>query len=562
MRFTIGKQILAICLLIVICFTGVNIYTYQELQTIEQGYIGIIRRSAPLVIEVKDVAVELRNQSSLVRGYILTGNPGYAQTYDHSRLQMAGALTSLEEKLITPEGKQKIEELKQALAEYHKVADQAILIRKEKGIDAATASLAAGAEKAGAADRVTNDFVKFLSERMDLRAKQNEEAVSGIEKTIIVISIVIFLFALGAAFYLARRISRPLSEVAVAAASIGSGDLKRKTITYTGNDELGDLTKAVNEMVTHLREVVSQMSRASEQVAASSQQLTASAEQSAMAAGQVAETVTTVAAGTATQVQAVDQAVAVVKEMASAIEHIATSANSVSGKSGETSKAAAAGNEAIASATAQMNVINTSVSQSALVVKRLGESSKQIGEIVDVISGIAGQTNLLALNAAIEAARAGEQGRGFAVVAEEVRKLAEQSQEAAGKIAEIIREIQGETETAVAAMGVGTEEVARGTEVITATGERFQHIVTLVQDLNSQIQEISASTEELSASSEEVVISVDSVKAVAGETAGNTQTISAAAEEQSASMQEIAASSQALSKMAEDLQSAVSKFTL
>ena len=562
MRFSISKQILGICLAIVICFTGTNIYTYWQLQEVEDGYEGIINRSVPLVFEVKDITTELRNQSSLVRAYILTANPSYAQEYDNSRQKMNNSIKELEKRLITPEGKQKVEELKQSLSEYHKIADQAIVIRREKNMEEATKFVATAGAKVANTDKVTTDFSKFLIERMDLRTKQNKDEVNGIEAMLLIISVVMLVLAVGAALYLARRIAKPLGQVAAAAGSIASGDLNQKKIEYNGNDELGDLAQAVNTMVINLRSVVSQMSKASEQVAASSEQLTASAEQSAVAAGQVAETVTAVAAGTATQVEAVDQAVSVVKQMASAIDNIAANSSNVSQKSGDTARAAVAGGQAVSEATAQMEVINASVSQSAQVVKRLGESSKQIGEIVDVISGIAGQTNLLALNAAIEAARAGEQGRGFAVVAEEVRKLAEQSQEAALKIADIIGEIQGETETAVTTMTKGTEEVARGTEAIAQTGERFKHIVELVQDLNGQIQEISAAAEELSASSEEVVASVDSIKDVASETAGNTQTISASAEEQSASMEEIAASSQALSRMAEELQNAVNKFRL
>lgn len=202
------------------------------------------------------------------------------------------------------------------------------------------------------------------------------------------------------------------------------------------------------------------------------------------------------------------------------------------------------------------------MSQSADGVQRLGENSRQIGEIVDVISGISAQTNLLALNAAIEAARAGEQGRGFAVVADEVRKLAEQSQLAAKKIATIIKEIQCQTETVVKIMNQGTVDVDRGTIVIAATGERFQHIVLLVQDLTGQIEEISVSAQEIAASGDKVENVVDHVKSMSIHTADNTQTISAAAEEQAASMEEISSSSRALADMADKLQVEVLKFKL
>ena len=138
--------------------------------------------------------------------------------------------------------------------------------------------------------------------------------------------------------------------------------------------------------------------------------------------------------------------------MSAGIQQVAVNANAVSGMADKTTNAASQGDKAVDAAINQMKNIERSVSSSAQVVAKLGERSKEIGQIVDAISGIAGQTNLLALNAAIEAARAGEQGRGFAVVAEEVRKLAEQSQEAAKQIANLISEIQTETDSAVVAM--------------------------------------------------------------------------------------------------------------
>lgn len=562
MQISISKQILVVCIMIVLAFTGLNVYTYYEIDTIQNGYDGVLKRSVPLVTEVKDLNIELNNQSAQVRGYILTMDPKYVQGYETSLKKMDATLDSLEKKLITPEGKEKVAALRAALNEYHKVSDQGINTRKTLGQEEALKSVAASGAKIAAAESNMNDTVKFLVERMDLRIKENVNATDHVQTLLGALDAVIFILACIAAFFLARRISRPLTQVAKAAQSIADGDLRAVTISYRIKDEISDMIQAFTAMTENLRHVVSQVAKSAEQVAAASQELTASSEQSAQAAVQVAETVTNVANGASNQLTGVEQTVSVVQEMTSAINHIASNAQHVSVKSGETAQAAIDGSEAVNKAKQQMQLIEDSVSQSALVVQQLGSSSQQIGEIVVVISSIAGQTNLLALNAAIEAARAGEQGRGFAVVADEVRKLAEQSQEAAQRIAVIVREIQTETGRAVTTMNQGTNEVNKGTQVISASGERFNFITSMVQELNNQIQDIGAAAEELSTSSEQVVHSVDSVKLVAAETAGDTQTISAATEEQSASMEEIASSSQALANMANELQVIISQFRL
>jgi methyl-accepting chemotaxis protein len=562
MRITVTKQILLLCLIIVLAFTGLNIYTYWQFNNIQDGYDGLLKRSVPLVIEVKDLNIELNNQSAQIRGYILSGEPKYIQAYDTSRKNMDDTLNSLEKNLITPEGKEKIVALKMALADYHQFADQGILVSKTQGQQEALKFVTASGVKMEAAETTMKDTVKFLMERMDLRIKQNVDVTDNMHVILGVIDISIFILACIATFFVTHRISRPLRQVVESAQTIAKGDLRIQTIQYDSNDEIGDMLKAFAMMTDNLRNVISQVAKAAEQVAAASEELTASSEQSAQAAGQVAETVTNVAMGAANQLSAVGQTISIVGEMASSVHQIANTANAVFLQAGETAQAASVGGEAVHQAANQMELIKSSVTQSAQVVQNLGVRSQQIGQIIDVISGIAGQTNLLALNAAIEAARAGKQGRGFAVVADEVRKLAEQSRDATQKIAEIIRDIQLETNIAVATMNQGTGEVAKGMKVIFTTGERFNFIESMIQQLNGQINEIKAATEEISLSSDDVVGSVDSMKVVASGISGDMQTISAATEEQSASMQEIASSSQALANMAGELQVIVSKFSL
>jgi methyl-accepting chemotaxis protein len=246
--------------------------------------------------------------------------------------------------------------------------------------------------------------------------------------------------------------------------------------------------------------------------------------------------------------------------MSAGIQQIAANTNQVAAQSAQAANKAKEGDKAVVKAVTQMVQVENTVNTSAQVVAKLGERSKEIGQIVDTISGIAGQTNLLALNAAIEAARAGEQGRGFAVVAEEVRKLAEQSQEAARKIAELIGEIQGDTDKAVLAMNEGTREVKNGNEVVNAAGTAFKEIAELVTQVSGQVREISAAIQQMASGSQQIVGAVKKIDLLSKKSADEAQSVSAATEEQLASMEEIAASSQALVIMAKELTKAVGEF--
>jgi len=380
--------------------------------------------------------------------------------------------------------------------------------------------------------------------------------------TQISITITALLLAFLSSLWLGGSLAKPIIAVARQLDRFAGGDLRQpteKSIISRG-DEIGVMGCSLEEMRRQLAELIKGLSSAAHLLASSSHELNASAEQSAQASEQVAVTITGVAEGAQKQSNAVHATMQTVNEMASAIQHIARNAGNVAQESTDTSKAAAEGATAVVQAAKQMEAINHSVAETAGVVRTLGERSKEIGEIVSVITGIAGQTNLLALNAAIEAARAGEAGRGFAVVAEEVRKLAEQSEQAAGQITGIIAEIQRQTANAVSSMDAGAAEVVKGTTVVSETGERFHNIHSLVEGLNRRIQEISAASQELAASSEIVSRSVDEIRKITDQTADGTGTISAAAEEQSASMGEISTMSRSLSKMAEDLENNVRQF--
>ncbi len=387
-------------------------------------------------------------------------------------------------------------------------------------------------------------------------------AISSLTMISLVTIIIVLILAGLIIWWFARRIARPIQILEEEANRIASGDISDVQLNIDSNDEIGRLGKSFEQMEKNLRHLIHKILSATEQLAASSEELTASSQQSAEAANHIATSITDVAEGASEQMVAVNETSAIVNQMGTSIQQIADNASQAAAQSGQVADKAKDGDQTVKQAVVQMNQIEKTVNTSAQVVAKLGERSKEIGQIVDTISGIAGQTNLLALNAAIEAARAGEQGRGFAVVAEEVRKLAEQSQEAAKKIAELIGEIQGETDKAVVAMNDGTREVKIGAESVDAAGLAFQEIVTMVTAVSGQVKEISVAMQQISAGSERIDSSVKRIDEFSKKSAGESQNVSAAAEEQLASMEEIASSSQALAKLAQDLQSEVTKFRI
>lgn len=411
-----------------------------------------------------------------------------------------------------------------------------------------------------------NSSLKNLADHIaEVSAKENKEGIADAAlagRIILWATVAAILLALGIGFVIARMIAAPLGLMLKDVELVAAGDLSVKKIEMNRRDEVGKLAKAFNQMVDNLHTLVKHVSQASEQVAASSEELTASADQMAKASIQVVDSISGVAQGADKQLQSVTDAMAVVEELSAGAEQIAASSSNVATMSEKTADAARDGEKAVDVAINKMADIEKTVLTSADMVTGLGNRSKEIGQIVGVISGLASQTNLLALNAAIEAARAGEQGRGFAVVAEEVRKLAEQSQEAAKHIASLIGAIQSDTDKAVMAMNDGTREVKNGAEIVNVAGRAFKEIVASIGEMSQQIREISDAVQQMAQGSEQIVESVRNIDDISKTTAGATQSVSAATEENSATMQEIAASSETLSALAQQLQALVCKFQI
>lgn len=392
--------------------------------------------------------------------------------------------------------------------------------------------------------------------------RESNDIANKVKSVIVITTLAALIISILLSKAITSAICIPLSEMVSAVEHIADGNLAEHPRTFSSEDELGKLAEAIVKMRQGLRTVISQLMESGKKINDFAGKLNLTVNQSNIATNQIAQSITDVASGSNQQVKNITNTSNIIKDMSKDIEHTAVATNNIATAIGKTANSATVGLDAIKKSVNQMSNIEKTVVESANVITKLGEQSKDIGQIVDTISNIAGQTNLLALNAAIEAARAGEHGRGFAVVADEVRKLAEQSDEAAKKISVMIDEIQKDTKMAVVAMNSGRDEVKIGSNVAKIAGDSFNEITNEISDISNQIKDISNIMHNLVDDSQNIVEDSNAIDVTTKSIALQTETISAAAEEQVAVMEEVMKATKDLAKLANDLQALSEKFNI
>ena len=361
---------------------------------------------------------------------------------------------------------------------------------------------------------------------------------------------------------LSRSITKPVEKLHANVLEVAKGNLTVQDLIISSGDEIGDLSKAFNDMKHSIKNLITKMSGTSTQTAASSEELTANAQSSAETVEKISANVTEVGGNMEKQLGDINLARKNLDVVFSDIGIMSEKTKVITETSNDTADAALKGSNLMSTAVTKMSDIEKSVSASARVVEQLGENSKQIGQIVEAIAAISEQTNLLALNAAIEAARAGEHGKGFAVVAEEVRKLAAQSAESAEQIKNRIGSIQDDTEDAVKAMETGTRDVKAGTAAIHEVGEQFKRILKLVDNIKEQMVGIGTSMKTVSDGASGIVAALESIDTISKKNSDYANAISAEMQNQLASNEEIAAASNALAQLAMETQEEINKFKI
>jgi methyl-accepting chemotaxis protein len=314
--------------------------------------------------------------------------------------------------------------------------------------------------------------------------------------------------------------------------------------------------------IGHVAELVRAIERTAAGVAAASLQMVQATGETGRASSEVAESLGQMSEGAQRQVDAVATARESAGRVGEAVASSAESARRTAETAVRVHEAAQEGVRAAAQATVAAQAVSESSGQASQAIGELASKSEQIGAIVQTITGIAEQTNLLALNAAIEAARAGESGKGFAVVAEEVRKLADESQQAAAAISTIVKEIQSETRLAVQVVDDGARRSGESASTADETRVAFERIGRAVEEMTQQSEEITRATEQIAEGAKHMREEMENIAVVAAQASSATEQASAATQQTSASTQQVAASAEMLAQSAQELQDLVGSFQL
>ncbi|MGK2876999.1 MAG: methyl-accepting chemotaxis protein [Solirubrobacterales bacterium] len=350
-----------------------------------------------------------------------------------------------------------------------------------------------------------------------------------------------------------------INELVGSIRSAAEGDLTGRT-AVTATDELGAAMVDLDRMVHTQASLISSSAEVAREVTLSAGAVADGSEQSAIGVGEIARSMQEVVSGAQIQFDQVSLARNATEDLKQALSRAEEEATEAAHASAGAQDLAHEGSSSATNAREAMDSIQVQIAEATAAVERLGGDTAGIGSIVETIVTIADQTNLLALNAAIEAARAGEQGRGFAVVAEEVRKLANESSDAAAEIAALIKRIERTVVDTVKAVGMGSAEVERGVIVVDEAGRQFTTIAGSLSQIDSHVQEIGARTRDVDHATEAVTSAVEAILAVTESVAALAEQTSASTQEASASSEEITSSADVLRSTASNLETQIAAF--
>jgi len=342
------------------------------------------------------------------------------------------------------------------------------------------------------------------------------------------------IISIAIAIWFSNNLLGRLMPILSKARDIAANNLTTPQLIVKGNDEISELTHAVNTMSDSLRETLVNTAQSMKNVSVEAQGIF-------HANSDMSENINL-------QVEQMNMIASAIEELSASASEVSNNSFDAASSAEQSLKIAEQGGGLVDSSLSQMTAISDAFNNSATSIQSLSQQSKQIEGILSVIRGIAEQTNLLALNAAIEAARAGEQGRGFAVVADEVRQLASRTTEATGDVEKAIESMRNDTELAVESIGIGRDKVVQGIDISNNVSQVLMQIIERAQDVATKVETIATTSKQQST--------------VTAEIAGNTDEVSSNSQNVSVRISEVVTMAQSVSESstfrANELESMVS----
>ncbi|MCP9338070.1 HAMP domain-containing methyl-accepting chemotaxis protein [Stutzerimonas xanthomarina] len=509
-------------------WVGAGNTTDKLIANLEQRWNGV--QGNPVLHPTGDIAnialltTELSKQNRLlrftVRGYLMEESEAALQTLSQQFEALNAAITPLEEELIGPQA-ESLKTLKASATEY------VDLVKKLPPIVASQQQAHQDMEAIFA--RLYEHAQSIISSQTQKRANDAQT------KKVQVIGITLAAIALGIliGWLIVRQITQPLNQAVQIAERIGAGDMTGQA-PEPRHDEFGQLLQALGKTRGNLQSLIGHIGGITAQLAAASEELSAVTEQTS--------------AGVSSQRQETDQVATAMHQMTATVQEVARNAEEASSAAQRADQQAVKGNTVVQRALSQIDRLSNEVTLSAEAMTQLNQETDGISTVLTVINGIAEQTNLLALNAAIEAARAGEAGRGFAVVADEVRGLAQRTQQSTAQIEALIANLQKGARTASGMMD-SSSTLARDTVTLAReAGTELQAITETVSVIQAMNQQIATAAEQQSSVAEEINRSVLSVRDVA--------------EQSAEAARETASSTARLAQLGGELQTLVGRFKI